>query len=687
MNQFEILAPAGGMESLIAGVRCGADAVYLGGKAFSARQNAGNFDNEALGEAVEYCHIRGVKVYLTVNILLSDKELEAALFVIQESLNQGVDGFIIQDLGLAQLVKHYFPSAHMHASTQMSITSASGFRVLEHMGFVRAVVPRELSQGEIAAIHKAVPIELEAFVHGALCMCVSGQCYMSAMLGSRSGNRGRCAQPCRLPFYVEEQGRCNLSLKDLSLVEQIHHMASAGVVSFKIEGRMKRPEYVAAAVTACNEAKLGLPSKNTLAALQSVFSRSGFTQGYFEGRLGTNMFGTRQKEDVVSAKDVLGMLARLYQNEVPLVGVDFTVKMYAGQPVQLAAAANGKKVAVSTQYCPEPAVNKPIDAHSLTQRMSKCGGTPFYARSVTCDIEQGLIVPAAELNGLRRAALNALSAKLAEKSAPVYTYDSFPLALSFKKDAPAAGMKWRGVFDRYSQLPENANQLDFVFLPLEEQAANFSKANARLPQVGVVLPRGIFGNESEIIDKLTRLKEMGIAHALCGNLGGVKIAWDLGFTVHGDFGLNIFNSHSLDAAARLGVASQILSLELKTEQFNEITGNIPVGAVLYGRLPLMLTRNCPIKNEKTCKQCGRKSCLTDRKGIAFPVRCSSKCSEVLNSRPLYMADRLREVHVDFGAFLFTVETAQQAGDVISDYLQAAPPHGEFTRGLYYRGVE
>lgn len=687
MKQLEILAPAGGMEPLIAGVRCGADAVYLGGKAFSARQNAGNFDHETLKSAVNDCHVRGVKVYLTVNTLMDDKELDRALFAVQDGVNAGVDGLIVQDLGLAKLVRQYFPTVPLHASTQMSVMSVNGFRLLHDMGFVRAVIPREMQEKEIAAIHNAVPLALEAFVHGALCMCVSGQCYLSAVLGSRSGNRGLCAQPCRLPFFVKEEGRYVLSLKDLSLVEKMQRMAAAGVTSFKIEGRMKRPEYVAAAVTACKEAKNGSLQQGSLSALQSVFSRSGFTDGYFTGKLGPTMFGIRQKEDVLSAKGVLAELAQRYHKEVPLVPVDITVEMRTGQPVRLCAAARGKQVVLCSETLPQQAVNCPATKESLALRMRKCGGTPFYAGAVEIRLEEGLMFPVSELNALRRNALDALAEQLAQTGRKTYHYTQFDWFGVQQEKLCVNSMEWRGVFDAYDSVPENGDKLSMLFLPLRETVTNFAQAVGRFACVGVVLPRGMFGNETEITERLARLWETGVRHVLTGNLGGVKTALEMGFTVHGDFGLNVFNSASLQVLSQMGVASQTLSFELRLQQMNRMKKEVPAGAILYGRLPLMLTRNCPVKNELSCKQCGRSASLTDRKGIRFPVRCDFGCSELLNSRPVYMADRVREVQLDFGTLLFTTESRREAGAVIDACLAGEAPKGEFTRGLYYRGVE
>lgn len=373
MKKVEILAPAGSMESLVAGVRCGANAVYLGTKGINARRGATNFSLEELREAVIYCHQRDVKVYLALNILVSDKEMELAYRTVQTAMTLGVDGFIVQDLGLAQMIHKHFPTARLHASTQCSVNSPEGFKALEEMGFVRAVLPREMSLEEIKEIRRTTNIELELFVHGALCMSVSGQCYLSGMLGGRSGNRGLCAQPCRLGFSADGSGSCDLSLKDLSLIENINEIAEAGVCSLKIEGRMKRPEYVAAAVSSCKKALKGEYSPNDEYTLKSVFSRTGFTDGYYTGKR-QDMFGTRQKEDVVSAKEVLKELSHLYDNENPLLPIDLEFICRANERVTLTATALGKTVK-ATGGIPEVAINKPMTADSVTQRLAKFGNT------------------------------------------------------------------------------------------------------------------------------------------------------------------------------------------------------------------------------------------------------------------------------------------------------------------------
>jgi len=665
--EFEILAPAGSQESLIAGVRCGADAVYLGGKALSARRNAGNFNDEQLFDAVAYCHSRGVKVYQAVNTLCSDGEFEAAYNTIKNSLAAGVDAFIVQDLGLAKMIRSAFPDARLHASTQMSVMTPKGVEALKEMGFSRVVLPREMTAQEILEIRNSTDTELEIFVHGALCMSVSGQCLLSAMLGGRSGNRGLCAQPCRLPFSADNSSSHDLSLKDLSLIKNLKEIGGLGVVSLKIEGRMKRPEYVAAAVTAIKKAISGRYDDKDETDLKSVFSRSGFTNGYFTDNRGRDMFGIRQKEDVVSSVNVLKGFAQLYDKENPLLPMDMDFYCKRGEPIRLTARALGKEVSVCGDM-PEAALNKPMTEESVTARLSKLGGTQFYAGTIHTDMEDGLIVPASKINALRRGAAEQLSRE-EKKGVTALAFD-FP-----KKSSRAAVPYYTARFSSVEQVPDR-HPFKYIFLPLQSSTEDFIDCRA-----GVELPRGLFGREREIMQRLVKLKKAGVKYALCGNLGSYTLAKELGFTVFGDMGLNVFNSISAGM-----LEHPILSPELTVQQINAVSAPVK-GAVVYGRIPLMLSRNCPVKNHIGCEACRKNGSLTDRKGISFPVVCSPyPCVEVLNSVPIYMAERMQELKIDFAHFYFSTESRQQAEQIIALYEQGAAAPFDYTRGLYYRGV-
>ena len=664
--KFEILAPAGSMESLIAGVRSGANAVYLGGKLFNARRNAGNFDNEELKEAVLYCHNRSVKVYLAINILISDVEMEEAYHAVKQALQAGVNAFIIQDTGLAKMIREHFPDARLHASTQMSIMSPAGVKFAKSLGFDRIVLPREMNLNEISEIRKSTDLELELFVHGALCMSVSGQCYLSSMLGSRSGNRGLCAQPCRLPFTSKSDPKeYALSLKDLSIIEHLDKLD--GITSLKIEGRMKRPEYVSAAVTAVKKAVEGIYTATDSHNLRSVFSRSGFTDGYLTGHTGRDMFGTRQKEDVVSANEVLKTIEKNYARENPLVKMDMRFVCKKGEPCSLTAAALGKAVTVKGEI-PEAALNKPITEESLVNRLSKLGGTPFYADKMEIDLDGGLILPVSKINELRRRAVEEI------EKPPKITVRAKPFEkkkFTEKNSIPY----FTASFKHAGQIPDR-HPFRHVFIPLDSSLEDFTGNCA-----GVVLPRGLFGIENEMIERLNTLKKAGVTKALCGNYVYYQLARELGFEVFGDFGLNIYNSESANQ-----INNPILSFELTLKQANRIAAQ-NTGVIVYGRIPLMLTRNCPVQSG--AGHCANKGdCrLTDRKGYEFPVICSDyPCVELLNSVPVCLSDVMDEVKTDFAHFYFSTESKKEVEKIIRMYENAEKPDFKFTRGLYRRGT-
>ena len=519
----EILAPAGSFDSLIAAVQCGADAVYLGGKGMNARRSAGNFDAEELRRAVEYCHMRDVKVYQTINIVMFQHETDEAIDTIRQAAEAGVDAVLTQDLAIARMVRECAPSLPIHASTQMSIHNIEGVRLCEELGFSRAVLARELTAGEIAAICAATPLEIEVFVHGALCMSVSGQCYLSSMIGGRSGNRGLCAQPCRLPFSADGGGEYALSLKDLSLADRIGELTRMGVASLKIEGRMKRPEYVAAAVTAVRRAREGEPVD--FETLRSVFSRSGFTKGYFDGKIDREMFGRRQKEDVTSAAGVLDELEKLYAKENPLVPVTMGFTAGAGEAVVLTVRDRDGHAVTVTGEAPLLAEKKPTDADRARQNLAKTGGTPYYAEVIDCTIGPGLLVPASALNALRREALEELTARRSAVEPHPFT-DRVPRLA----DAPADRRKpqLRARVSAGQLTRRLAGYCDEYQVPLEEAEDVLASGFVRADQVIVEIPRILFDGAPKALELLHRAGELGVRRAWCGNLGAVTLAREAG---------------------------------------------------------------------------------------------------------------------------------------------------------------
>jgi len=691
-KKVEILAPAGSYESVVAAVRCKADAVYMGAKAFNARIKADNFEGDLLKEAVELCHSHKMKVHVTMNTLISDGEISAALDVLKDVCASGADAVILQDVGFAALVKKACPELERHASTQMSVQTVAGVKLLEKMGFDRVVLPRELNKAEVKKIKDSTDIEIEMFVHGAHCMSVSGQCYMSSVFGGRSGNRGLCAQPCRLPFAAENGTGYDLSLKDLSLAEKLREIEELGVDSVKIEGRMKRPEYVAAAVSAIRQSRDGENNEEMLKKLRSVFSRSGFTDGYFENRRGREMFGTRQKEDVTAATSgLLKDLAKIYEKEQPRLGVDFHLTVLDGERVSLSASCEGAFIFIEGDAVPEKALNKPLTKEGLAQRIGKCGGTQFFADTVEIDLDEGLIVPVSVINELRRKALEELENKMKSVKAKSFTDISDKIAegklLKPSRKAenkPKINIRVASI----SQIPENLEGVENLYIPLMTAENSVEKVKNLPVSVGIEVPRGIFGAEELVERRLAMFKTHGFKVACCSTFDAVAIAKKMDFEIHTGFALNVFNSYSAAFFESLGVKAITLSPELALSQIEKISSQAKRGIVAYGRLPLMLTRNCPVKNGRDCEECKGIGCLTDRMNKKFPVVCSFGCSEVLNSQPIYMADRLDEIeNVDFLTLYFTREKKEIAEAILDAYRKGKAVKGDYTRGLYYRGAQ
>ena len=669
----------GSQEMLTAAVRSGADAVYLGLRDFNARRGACNFSMSTLGEAVKYCHIRGVRVYLTLNTVLSDSEMQAAAENAREAYRLGIDAVIVQDLGLARLLHEKLPLLPLHASTQLTVHSPSALPLLHQLGFTQVVTSREMSRDDLAAFcaeARKFGIAVECFVHGALCMSMSGQCYMSAMLGSRSGNRGLCAGPCRLPFTAEGGCGYDLSLKDLSLIQYIDDLRDIGVSSLKIEGRMKRPEYVAAATAVCRNAVDGKPDSELYDTLCKVFSRSGFTDGYFTDRLGPDMFGIRTKDDVAMSAAVINKLHGLYRAERSAVAVCGSFSAEKGKPMQLTVSDGVHTVTVNGDLA-EAAVRCSADPERIKAQIRKTGATPFHFLSLTVEIGADTAVSAGSVNALRRAALEELANRryTTRECAPI------EVALPALPSRPTE-RKTVVRFADVGQIPQNLDGISLIVLPLE---ADFESVSLPCP-IAVDIPRGI-QSEAYIASRLQTAKRSGVKAAFCGNPAAVYLVRSAGIAPVFDFSMNLFNSHACTAAFDLGSAANVLSAELKCEQINKINSPVPKGVITYGHLPLMLTRNCPLKNGRDCTECDKKGGLTDRKNIFFPVRCRQGFCEVFNSRPLWLAERRHEFLVDFEVLYFTVEDRAECERVLSGYKTAAAPIGEYTRGLYYRGVE
>ena len=671
----EILAPVGGEEQLLAAVRCGADAVYLGGQNFNARRNAANFAETDLTRAVSYCHARGVKVYVTINTMVLDAELPALEEEADRIAQSGADAVIIQDMAVLRLFQRRYPTLKRFASTQTAVHNVDGAKFLESVGFDSIVLARELSLDEITTICSSVSIQKEAFIHGAHCMSVSGACYLSAMLGGRSGNRGLCAQPCRLNWTSGDHTYA-LSLKDMSLLPHLQALAGVGVNSFKIEGRMKRPEYVAAATAACKLALAGKPYDAE--ALRAVFSRSGFTDGYLKAKRDGMMFGTRTKEDVTGADGVLSSLAALYRNEVPLVPVDLVFTLDEG--ASSLTVSDGSRTVTAAGGTPERAIHRALDEESAKKNLEKAGGTPFSVRSFQAKIAEGFTLSASALNAMRRQALDALL-ELRGQPQPHQRHDfalTAPERYQSKLEKPALWAR----FYKKEQITRT-DAFEKILLPAEEIDAELiaqlgEKLVAQLPTV--LFPE----DESAFNARLEALANSGLTAVWANNVYGIALGRRLGLAVHGGFGLNLANTEAMRFYEEQNLASATLSFELSMAAIKSLGGTLPRGIVSYGSLPLMQLRNCPIKASVGCAECGQKGDLTDRMGVNFAVECDHYRSvALLNSVPLDIAERSMR-GLNFQVLYFTRESADEIEAVTARFVAAEKTQVSHTTGLYYR---
>ncbi len=694
---MELLAPAGSMEALRAAVCNGADAVYLGADTFNARMNARNFSAADLQEAVVYCHVRGVKVHLTLNTLVLDREMPRAAELIRMAASCGVDAFIVQDLGMVSLCRQLAPDVPIHASTQMSIHSLEGVLEAAALGCSRVVLARELPAEEIAHICKKSPVEIEVFVHGALCMCYSGQCYLSSVIGRRSGNRGQCAQPCRLPYGYGrfESTRYPLSLKDNCLAGELDELRRMGVASIKIEGRMKRPEYVAIVTrayrTVLNGGKL---TQADLQELETAFSRQGFTDGYFKGQTGSDMFGRRQ-ESADTADLFASARATYEQGETQRIGVRFYAMIHRGQPARLAVEDPDGNLCRTYGPVPEQAVYRSLTAQDLEQQLKKTGGTPYLCTSVRSSLDPDLMLPASAINAMRRDVIAELTAKRGRAEKPhLNAYDEPPRydGISGEPQLTVAVRTADQITSRMLSMKPTV-----LYVPLSELVEH-PELRQRVgveTQLAAILPRVIWSGELvPIARQLRTVYDMGVRQVLAGNLGQLHIARAAGFAVRGDFGLNIVNSRAMRYLREQGLDSQLLSFELTLPQIRDISKAVPAEVLIYGRLPLMLMENCVIKNRTGTCTCQTGTVrLVDRVGEEFPiVKDPGTCRNVLlNGKKLYLLDK-KDAFRGMGLWAlrlqFTTENPSEIDKVLMDYQgRAVFDAGSYTRGLYSRGVE
>lgn len=690
MSKIEILAPVGNEEMLRAAVFSGADAVYLGFSGFNARTSANNFNADTLKDAVAFCHARGVAVHVALNTTVYGGELPALEQAIRAVAASGADAVICQDLAVATLIGKIAPQLPRHGSTQMSVHSLQGALELKELGFTRVVLARELSMPEVEHITKHCGIETECFVHGALCMCVSGQCYMSAFLGGRSGNRGSCAGPCRLPFEANalpegKPGRLHhLSLKDNSVIDKLDKLQALGVASAKIEGRLRTPEYVAAAVSACLAGREGRAYDRDL--LKNAFSRSGFTSGYLDGKIDGTMFGVRSEADAEQTKKTLPMLRELYRRERSRVPVKMKLEIEEGGEKLTVTDADGSKAFAYGDAEPQPARTDPTA--SLHRSLAKTGGTPFAVedQDITVEMDGGpWFIPGSAVNELRREALDALLKKR-EVLRPWPTTEEHVPALPLRTLPSRRTLRAR--FENWEQVPERAlDGIEYLILPIAQADRVPREWRAKTL---LELPRVMFGKlEEDTARRIAATQDAGFAGYEVSNIAHLRLC--RGLPMSGSFGLNITNQLAAQFYADNGLGSMLILPEVKDSDISTIapTHNgrpVPTGVLVYGHMPLMITRACPLQNIHDCAHCDKTGVLTDRKAKKFPVRCGLGVRTIYNPVPIYMGDKPGALTVDYGVAYFTLESREEAAKILEMIRTHAPFEGDFTRGLYFKGT-
>ena len=693
---IELLAPAGSMDSLRAAVQNGANAVYLGCGNFNARQSAKNFTPATLAEAVKYCHIRGVAVHLALNTLVLDREMKDLSELIRHAALCGVDAFIVQDLGVVQMCRQIAPNVDIHGSTQMTIHSLAGAQFCAALGMKRVVLSRELNRDEIRFICANSPIEIEVFAHGALCMCYSGQCYLSSIIGCRSGNRGRCAQPCRQSYgYNRWEDKYPLSLKDNCLIGYLKELEGMGVASIKLEGRMKRPEYVATVTSVYRKAlDEGIVTRDMMDSLLTAFNRDGFTDGYYTGRVDGNMFGTRK--DTKTDRQWLESAKDSYEaGEASLVDIKFRAVLTVDGSSLTVTDPEGRTCTV-TGLMPELARNVPLTGQALTQRLSKTGGTPYRCVEVRTHIDPGLTMSAAAINGMRREALNQLTALRARREEHKVRPFQAPPLYKGQKALPGLTIQVSSADQLTEKLLDTEVAMLYVPLHILAEDLRLAQMLALRGPVAAVLPKIVHDGElPKLMEDLKSIRKMGIRHVLLGNLGLLIPARELHMKIHGDYSLNIYNSTAMDFLRSMELESTTLSFEMTLPQIRDISKAVDSELIAYGRLPLMVTEHSlpSSKKDKSPVSAGGQNKLVDKTGSEFPLMNDGNSSRtvILNGKKLNWLDRqkdLQKLGLWAVRLYFTTESSREVDRVISDYLDPQPfDPGACTRGLYLRGVE
>ncbi|MCL2080013.1 MAG: U32 family peptidase [Oscillospiraceae bacterium] len=705
---LELVSPASSPEGVVAAVQNGADAVCLGFKELNSCMEAENFTFDEFGRALEYCRIRGVRAYLAQDSLVFDSELPIVAQNTKQANGYGVDAIIVQDLGAMRAVRQAVPDMPVFASSRMGIHNLEGVKMAAAMGAKRVTLAGELTHGEIGYICKRSPIEIEISVHGNLCMSSSGGCYMSAFLCENSDSRGICDKPCQKSYNSSGHIKAYpLSLKDNCLVRYLSDLEKIGVSAIKIDGRDKRPEYTALVTGMYSKAaRTGKsPSRESMQTMQKTFSRQGFTDGYYTDQKDANMLGLRE-EDNRDDTALFASTRKLYLNgEFQRVPIRFVGSVEAGKPAKLAAADDKKNGAVAYGPIPEQAFHKELTTAMLQTELYKTHGTPFICMGVKGKIQPGLTLPMSAFSDMRLE----LFAQILEQRRPltlrpegdysptVYTSDEIVPDLHDmnRSEPPAINIS----VTRADQLSEQMLELSpaLLYIPVTEldyESSILRKfAENENIATAVILPRVIHDNEKTRISKmLTRASSLGISDALISNIGHIQFAKSHGMSVRGDYGLNVFNSESLFVLQKLGLRSATISFELRLSDIRDLSKPLDTEIITYGRLPLMHTESCIVRNCAQACICDSFTGLTDEQGQIFPVAADFGCrNTLLHSKKLFMADKHKSI-LRLGIWAerlcFTTENAIECVAVLKRYMGTGSFSPQsFTRGLYFRGAE
>lgn len=702
-KDFELLAPAGNLEILKGVIESGADAVYVGGSIFGARAYANNFTEEELLEAIDFAHLRGVKVYLTVNTLIKNSEFSKLYDYLLPYYKRGLDAVIVQDIGVVKPIHEYFPSMEIHTSTQMTVTGADGVRFLSQFGMTRVVMAREISLAEMKRIHEETGMELEAFVHGALCYSYSGQCLFSSILGGRSGNRGRCAQPCRLPYTVEgKKDEYILSLKDMCGIKALDKLHDAGVYSLKIEGRMKQLEY------ACGVVKYYrsyIDSKKPVSdadydRIKALGNRCGFTDRYYFDHNGSDMV-TYVKPNFVSN-------AAEPSPEKRKLSIEGELVLREGEPGSLTVKRGDVTYKASIESV-SAALKAPLDKKAAIDRINKTGDTDFEFSHIKAQIGENVFVPNGALNKLRRDAISGLCDKLLEK---YYRNDARYADMSRLTALPEHVVKSDAAHDEaindYTTICSCMTRaqldtligyecfdvfyLDFDMYDrktlIQQFADDVKSLTKRNKKVYLMLPTIFRADSSDYFVSIAKeLDKVSFEGFVVKNYEELYLTENLftGKKVILDHNMYTFNDVSKSAFFEHGVSGDTVPLELNSREIMH-RNNIGSQMIVYGYYPLMTTANCVHKNTKGCDKKQKLIYLKDRYNKSFAVcnNCKECYNTIYNSLPTMLTkniSKLKEAGIRSFRYSFTIETPKQIKAVMDDKV------AEYTNGHYKRGVE